>query len=87
MAYRNVTEEIVLMNVDKVLSDIGCCNCESCRTDVITYALNRLPPRYVSSSKGELISEIEAHIYQNATDIIFTLTEGAVLVKANPKHK
>lgn len=45
---QNLMEEIVLQNVDSVMASQGCCTCDVCRTDVIAYALNHLPPHYVS---------------------------------------
>ncbi|MBR5261940.1 MAG: late competence development ComFB family protein [Oscillospiraceae bacterium] len=83
-AYRNIMEEIVLANLDKVISETGCCNCEMCRSDVITYTLNRLPPKYVTTRKGELFSLLEAQFFQNAADIIFAMSKSAKQIKENP---
>ena len=85
-SYRNLMEEIVLENIDSVLEECGCCNCDICKTDVITYTLNHLPPKYVSTLKGELFSSIDMHVFQNAADIVFAMVQSAKRVKENPQH-
>lgn len=85
-SYRNIMEELVLQNVDDVMRRCGCCTCPICRTDVITYTLNRLPPKYVSTEKGALLTSIDAHVAQNAIDIVFALTRSAKLIAEHPKH-
>lgn len=82
--YRNIMEEIVLANLDKVISETGCCGCEMCRSDVVTYTLNRLPPKYVTTRKGELFSLLDTQLFQNAADIIFAMSKSAKQVKENP---
>ena len=83
-AYRNIMEEVVLANLDKVIAETNCCNCEMCRSDVVTYTLNRLPPKYVTTRKGELFSLLDTHLFQNAADIIFTMSKSAKQVRDNP---
>lgn len=34
------------------------CGCDTCRADVLVYALNRLPARYVASRAGTVITEL-----------------------------
>ena len=34
------------------------CGCETCRLDVLIYALNRLPPRYVVGLEGTIVTGI-----------------------------
>ena len=34
------------------------CGCEMCRADVIVYSLNRLPPRYVATLEGAVVTEV-----------------------------
>ena len=42
--YHNLMEDIVLQHVDRILEADGCCCCDICKSDVIAYALNHLPP-------------------------------------------
>lgn len=85
-SYRNIMEEIVLANVDNVLKNTGCCSCDACRTDVITYTLNHLPPKYVTTEKGALLTSIDACVAQNAVDIVFSINQSAMYIKKHPKH-
>ncbi len=84
--YRNLMEDVVLSNIDSVLAACDCCTCDECKTDVITYTLNHLPPKYVSTVKGELLSSIDFYIAQNAADIVFAMVQSAKRIKENPKH-
>ena len=34
------------------------CGCDTCRGDVLMYALNRLTPHYVSTRQGEILTEL-----------------------------
>ncbi|MFI5234095.1 MAG: late competence development ComFB family protein [Gemmatimonadales bacterium] len=56
---RNLVEEHVTQRYDALLSSIaGFCGCKICRSDVLVYALNRLPARYVATTEGAVLSEI-----------------------------
>lgn len=84
--YENATEIMVEQSVDKVMQGLGACTCKRCRTDVICIALNRLPPHYVSSYEGVLMTKLAALAPQMATDIMVQVTAAARIVKANPHH-
>jgi competence protein ComFB len=34
------------------------CGCDTCRGDVLVFALNRLAPHYVSTRQGEILTEL-----------------------------
>jgi len=34
------------------------CGCDTCRSDVLVFALNRLSPHYVSTRQGEILTEL-----------------------------
>jgi competence protein ComFB len=57
-------EELVFAEVEKVCADInkepgkqGICTCPQCRMDAACFALNRLEPHYIISSRGILREE------------------------------
>lgn len=83
---RNAMEDVVTQYVDKEMQNTGCCTCEACRDDVITYSLNRLPPKYSSTRQGELITLIGTEENQQAADIVFVISEGCKVVRENPRH-
>ncbi len=65
---------------------IDCCRCTACRIDVIAYALNLIPPKYVATRKGEVYSKVLILRNQYRTDMMSALAKAAEVVKANPRH-
>ena len=53
---RNVLEVVVQRQYEEMLAETpDACGCPLCREDVLVYALNRLPPRYVATLTGEVL--------------------------------
>ena len=84
---KNTTEDIVLKKNDQMKDSLDCCTCEYCRMDVATYALNRLPARYVATTQGELLSKLDSLEPQFDTTVMTVILQGAMLVKLHPRHK
>ncbi len=82
----NLIEDIVLRYVDNIMEACHCCQCERCKTDVVTYALNQLPPHYVATNFGRLMVELQSLERQSSTDIIAAISEAAARVAENPRH-
>ena len=61
------------------------CGCALCEEDAQVYALNRLPPKYVSTSGGGMITGVELELGQGGTDIDVTLMEGIRKVATIPR--
>ncbi len=55
------------------------------KLDVLAYALNRLPPRYVVTDKGHLYTRVDELKQQFKTDLIVELTKAIHFVKSNPR--
>lgn len=51
--YQNVMELLVEQMYSSVVSILDCCACPLCKADIIAYALNQLPPKYVTLREGE----------------------------------
>ncbi|MGM0498963.1 MAG: late competence development ComFB family protein [Bacillota bacterium] len=69
----NLTEEVVLEQLEDFLkreefADV--CKDEEYLLDMATYALNRLPAKYVTSSKGEAVFKTEELEQQHSADVI-----------------
>jgi Late competence development protein ComFB. len=64
----------------------GTCDCERCRYDVAALALNFLPPRYVVTEKGQVLTKVKSLDQQFNVDIIAALTNAIILVGARPHH-
>ena len=54
--YKNIMENLVEDEFERAKGSLNCCTCEACRNDIIAYALNQLPPKYVATRKGEVYS-------------------------------
>jgi competence protein ComFB len=61
------------------------CGCSLCESDVMVYGLNRIPPKYVSTSGGGMITEVDLELGQAGTDIDIILLEGFRKVGAAPR--
>jgi competence protein ComFB len=63
------------------------CGCETCQADVLVYALNRLPARYVASLEGTVITELNLDKQQNRASIDVAVMDGFRKVSASPRCK
>ncbi len=62
MPVTNVTLEVVQREYDSLRDGFPkFCGCDTCRGDVLVYALNRLSPHYVSTRQGEILTELSLH--------------------------
>lgn len=57
------------------------CKCQKCKLDIATYALNRLPPRYVHSLQGKLIHRFKASTAQSDAEITSCVYQAVKLVE------
>ena len=84
--YHNVMEDVLEMEYDALKDSFGCCTCEQCRNDVIAYALNHMPPRYVVNRSGSVLVKLESWRQQGLTDVRTALTRAAMVVSEKPRH-
>lgn len=84
--FKNYMEDLVQDMLPAVIKNMTVCKCEQCRMDMMAYALNHLPAKYVVTRKGNLYTRIEAMHSQFDADIITALSHGAALVAENPRH-
>ncbi len=83
---KNVTEDLVIRSYGELLPNVPeLCTCQVCREDVLVYALNRLPPRYSATLKGEVVSKLELEAGQGSIDVTVILLEGMRRVAAAPR--
>lgn len=55
----NYMEDLVEIKYNKLILNENTCKCKKCRLDVISLALNNLPPKYVVTDKGALYTQNE----------------------------
>lgn len=87
MKFQNVMEDYVIQKVDEVWNSLDCCKCEQCKEDVISFALNRLAPRYVDTERGKAFVKVNTMSSQFEIDILTAIYEGAEIVRDNPRHR
>jgi hypothetical protein len=63
------------------------CGCDVCSADVLVYALNRLPARYVASLEGTVITELNLDKQQNRAAIEVAVMDGFRRVTDSPRCK
>lgn len=57
MAVTNITMEVVQREYTSLRDAFPkFCGCDTCRSDVLVFALNRLAPHYVSTRQGEILT-------------------------------
>ena len=84
--YKNLMEDIVLQNLDTVMTAEGGCTCDACKSDVVAYTLNNLAPHYVATRQGRLLVKLKSYELQSRADVVSAIREAAVMVSKNPRH-
>lgn len=84
--YENMMEAIVEEELDLLSDSLECCTCDQCRSDIAAFALNHLPPRYVATTKGGVISKADGLRIQHLTDVRTAVIQAAQMVKDHPRH-
>lgn len=84
---KNLVETLILQKLDETIDRLECCKCKKCRMDIASYALNRLPPKYVATYEGEVYAKLETLSLQYETDLLNALYQAAQIVTKNPRHK
>ncbi|ADO77922.1 late competence development ComFB family protein [Halanaerobium praevalens] len=85
----NITEEIVLEMLEKLLKREefdNICKDQECLLDMATYALNRLPAKYVATFRGEAFSKADELEQQHSVDVLAIVTQAIKVVAANEHH-
>lgn len=84
--YQNVMELLAEQMYDSIASTLDCCACPRCRADIIAYALNQLPPKYVGLQEGEAYAKRFILQKEYRTRVMAALVRGAEIVRENPRH-
>ncbi len=86
MAVTNVTLEIVQREYQSLRDTFPkFCGCDTCRGDVLVFALNRLSPHYVSTRQGEILTELSLRSDQEKAKLDVALLEGFRKVAIAPR--
>lgn len=86
MAVTNVTLEVVHREYESLRAAFPkFCGCDTCRSDVVVYALNRLSPHYVSTRQGEILTELSLQSDGEKARLDVALLEGFKRVALAPR--
>lgn len=62
------------------------CTCQRCLDDVVALTLNYLPPHYVASEKGTIITGVNYQRVSGRTEIFTRIYNSIGVVAENPRH-
>jgi len=87
MEVRNYMEHMVEDELDMLFSETDdVCKCQKCKYDIMVWALNRLPPKYVITEKGRLYTKLKEQEIQFRADVVREITKAILYVSKNPRH-
>lgn len=86
MGVTNVAMEVAQREYQSLRESVPkFCGCDTCRGDVLIYALNRLTPHYVSTRQGEILTELSLASDQEKARLDVALLDGFRKVAAAPR--
>lgn len=84
---KNFSEVLVERALKEYLAKVNMpCTCDRCRADIIAFALNRLPPRYYVSLKGEVMTYFESQMAPDQARVMAEVVSAAQVVASYPSH-
>ena len=85
---KNLMEDSVSSMLDDVLKRYPrCCNCDQCKMDIMAIALNNLPPRYVSTDRGDVIARSGSMDFSVRAKVIEERAKAIAIVEEHPRHE
>lgn len=89
MVLHNAMEDLVISYLDEILENKkNICRCNYCKTDMAAYALNRVKPMYVVSSRGVIHTENnKRNAIQEEIDIYSIVAESIDVVSNLKRHE
>lgn len=83
---RNVAEDHVIAAYEALRSHFPeFCGCDVCREDALVFTLNRIPPRYVSSPTGSVVTELNLEKGQNRAAIDVAMMDALRRISLAPR--
>jgi competence protein ComFB len=84
---KNYMEDIVKRNIESQFATrTDICKCDRCRNDVLAYALNHLPPKYVVSDRGHIFTKLQEMETQFNTDVTREVLKAIEFIKTHQRH-
>ena len=87
MQVHNYMEDVVKNVMEEVLSERDdMCSCDKCKLDIVAWALNRLPSKYIVTLKGSVYTRLQELELQFKADVTKEITKAIEHIKDNPQH-
>jgi len=80
-------EDLVEIKFKELILNEKMCKCAKCEMDIISLALNNLPPRYVVTNIGALYTRLNELVLQFSIDVTVEVLNAIKMVKCNPQHE
>lgn len=82
----NIIEEFVRQKTKETIHELGVCDCDTCFFNACAIALNKLEPKYVTTTRGTLLSQINEMRLEQQTKILVEVTKAVKQVTEHPHH-
>ena len=82
----NVMEDLVRIEIEENIESLGICPCPLCRRDLMTLALNNVPPKYVNTEKGAIMSKVGSMSSTERIKLLAEIARYAEMVRDHPRH-
>ncbi|MCL1848807.1 MAG: late competence development ComFB family protein [Clostridiales bacterium] len=69
-----------------IISKMDMCQCDKCFFDVCALVLNKLPPQYVTTEKGNLMMKVPATSAKMELELTILISRSAKMVRDKPMH-
>ena len=82
----NFWESKVMERTKTIISKMDMCQCDKCFFDVCALVLNKLPPQYVTTEKGNLMMKVPATSAKMELELTILISRSAKMVRDKPMH-
>lgn len=82
----NMIEEVVRIKVGSFIETYDMCCCMKCQLNACAIALNALDSRYVTTTKGALLTKLSLYNSDIQTAIDIEVLKALNTVRENPRH-
>jgi competence protein ComFB len=85
--YENYIEKVVRDELKNMFEkDKTLCKCDNCYQDMMTLTMNNLPPMYVASNVGHILTMYNLTRDQLRAQVMVEILKAVMTVKKNPRH-
>jgi len=85
--YENYIEKFVRDEMKHMFEkDKTICKCDNCYQDIMTLTMNNMPPMYVASDVGHILTMYNLNKDQLRAQVMVEILKAVMTVKKNPRH-